>query len=145
MSRWLKKRATVCALPARRAAAISVREMQPVRRATLAELFGIDLRSLAVFRVALGLLLLADELATRMQDLRGHYTDVGIWPRALAKQELATRTWYFSVHLLGGSEAFAAALFGLAAVFALALGLGFRTRMAAVFSWVLLVSLHTRN
>lgn len=118
--------------------------MQPVRRATLAELFGIDLRSLAVFRVALGLLLLADA-ATRMQDLRGHYTDAGIWPRALAKQELATRTWYFSVHLLGGSEAFAAALFGLAAVFALALALGFRTRMAAVFSWVLLVSLHTRN
>lgn len=118
--------------------------MQRLRRATVAELFGIDLRSLALFRIALGLLLLAD-IGTRLQELRAHYTDAGIWPRALAAQELAARKWYFSMHLLGGSEAFAAALFALAAIVAIALVLGFQTRAATVISWALLISLHTRN
>ena len=43
-------------------------------------LFSIDLRSLAAFRMALGVLLLAD-LVMRAQDLSAHYTDWGVLPR----------------------------------------------------------------
>src|SRR5438094_7542162 len=70
-------------------------------RAKAAEFFSIDLRSLALFRITAGLIILVD-LAMRMQDLRGHYTDQGVWPRALALREMAPRRWYFSLHLLGG-------------------------------------------
>ncbi|MDB6121769.1 MAG: hypothetical protein JWQ71_762 [Pedosphaera sp.] len=110
----------------------------------IAKYFEIDLRSLAVFRIALGALILLD-LATRLPDLRGHYTDAGVWPRSLALQEAATdRHWYFSLHLLGGSTAFEATLFALAAALAIALLVGYRTRVVTVLSWILLISLHTR-
>ena len=47
--------------------------------AGLREIFGIDLRTMALFRVGLGALLLAD-LALRARDLTAHYTDAGILP-----------------------------------------------------------------
>src|SRR6188508_3787652 len=42
--------------------------------------YGLDLRSLAVFRMGVGYLLLSD-LVRRAFDLRAHYTDVGVLPR----------------------------------------------------------------
>ena len=42
----------------------------------------LDTRSLAVFRVGLGLLLLADILE-RSRNLTAHYTDAGVLPRSL--------------------------------------------------------------
>ncbi|MDB6109307.1 MAG: hypothetical protein JWR69_1057 [Pedosphaera sp.] len=110
----------------------------------ISKLFEIDVRSLALFRIALGILILLD-LGTRALDLRGHYTDGGVWPRALAAHELALeRHWYFSLHLLGGSTVFAAGLFAVAAMVAVALIIGYRTRLATVLSWILLISLHMR-
>ena len=49
-------------------------------RAKIFEIFGADLRSLAVFRVVLALLVLAD-LANRATDLYKHYTDAGVLPQ----------------------------------------------------------------
>ena len=49
-------------------------------RAKVGELFGADLRSLAVFRVVLAALVLTD-LASRATDLYAHYTDRGVLPR----------------------------------------------------------------
>lgn len=113
-------------------------------RAKLAEFFEIDLRSLAVFRIALGLLVLLD-LALRLQDLHGHYTDGGVWPRELAAQELAkAKVTCFPLYFLGGSALFAGGMFAAAAVVALALIAGFWTRAATILSWLLLVSLHAR-
>ena len=43
--------------------------------------FGIDTRSLAAFRISLGLLILAD-LALRSRNLRAFYTDFGVLPRS---------------------------------------------------------------
>ena len=107
-------------------------------RFALAELFSIDLRSLAVFRIALGAILLVD-LGFRARFLGVHYTDAGAIPRALAADP--TR---FSLHALSGEAAFQGMLFAVAALFAALLLAGLATRVATFASWVLLLSLHYR-
>ena len=108
-------------------------------RGKFADLFGLDLRSLAIFRVGLGLLLLGD-LAIRAGDLSAHYTDQGVLPRSAL-----TARHYVSLHFLDGTADFQGALFVLAGLAALALLAGWRTRAATVVSWLLLMSLHARN
>lgn len=108
-------------------------------------LFSIDLRSLALFRIVVGLLLLGD-LAVRSQDLVAHYTDQGVLPLAAVREHPYGRMLsYLSLHFLNGSEAWATLLFGLAALCAFALVVGFRTRAAAFASWLLLLSVQHRN
>ncbi len=105
-------------------------------------IWGIDLRALAAFRVGLGVLLLVD-LVARSLHLVAHYTDAGVLPRAaLAELQPGLQ---LSLHTLSGSAAWQIVLFLVAAVCALALLVGYRTRWAAVASWVLLLSLHIRN
>ncbi len=106
-------------------------------------LFGIDARSLAVFRVGLGVLLLWD-LAIRASSMGMHYTDDGVMPRTLLI-ETWRQTGRWSFHLLAGGTASQAVMFILAAAAAVALTLGYRTRLATVVCWVLTVSLQHRN
>lgn len=113
-----------------------------LRVAPLREVFGMDLRTLALFRILLGLYLLLD-LALRARDLAAHYTDFGIMPRDVAISYLSPAS--FSLHLMNGSLAFQAALFLVAGGFALMLVLGWRSRLAVVASWLLLLSLQNRN
>ncbi len=101
----------------------------------------IDGRSLAAFRVALGLLVLAD-LARRARNLRAFYTDDGVLPRAALVETTGPLHW--SLHLLSGEAWAQALLFLVAGVFAAALVVGYRTRTATVVSWLLTVSLHNR-
>ena len=105
-------------------------------------LFGCDLRTLALFRVSLALVLLAD-LINRSWFLTAHYTDAGVLPR----NELIdwSSPWRFSLHLLNGTTFFQALMFAIAILFALALLVGYRTRLATIVSWILIVSLQTRN
>jgi hypothetical protein len=112
-------------------------------RARVAELVGIDLRSLAVLRVGLGVLILCD-LATRAADLGAHYTDGGVLPRASALVWLPVEA-HLSVYMLNGQAWFQAVLFGIAALVAAALAAGYRTRAATVLSWYLVFALQARN
>jgi hypothetical protein len=105
-------------------------------RATLAELFGLDLRSLALFRVVLASVLLVD-LAGRLRYLDLTHTDLGLLPTRLVP--------YPSLHALSGSYAFEVALLGVAACFAVLLLLGVATRLAALVCCVLWLSLMYRN
>lgn len=66
-------------------------------------------------------------------------------PRADLAQLFALSPWHWSVHSLTGSVAGQAALFCAAGVLALALTVGYRTRLATAGSWFLLVSLQNRN
>jgi hypothetical protein len=109
----------------------------------LAYAFGCDLRSLAAFRIAIGLLLLAG-LAWRLPEFHEHYTDVGAWPIAAAHEDAPLR-WPLSLYFLSGEPWWTAALFVVSALAAVALAAGWRTRTASVVSWVLLVSLQNRN
>jgi hypothetical protein len=112
-------------------------------REGLGRRLGVDRRSLAAFRAALALVLLVD-LAWRAPDLVAFYTDGGVLPRSLlGTLEPGYET--VSVHALSGSPLFQVFLFVLAAVAALALLAGYRTRLAAALSFLLLVSIQLRN
>jgi hypothetical protein len=101
----------------------------------------LDSRSLAVTRVGLGAILLAD-LATRAMFLREHYSDAGILPRHLA-HELTSPT--LGILDAGGGVFLAACVFLAAMAAAVALAIGYRTRWATLACWVLLVSIQNRN
>ncbi|MCP2731917.1 HTTM domain-containing protein [Limnofasciculus baicalensis] len=109
----------------------------------LEELFGLDLRSLALMRICLAILIIVD-LIKRSQDLAAHYTDFGILPRGpLIEQFLNPLLWSF--HLFSGKSFFEAILFILAGLVALVLLIGYQTRLFTILSWILLVSLQNRN
>lgn len=112
-------------------------------RRTLARRLGVDRRALAAFRIGLGAVLLAD-LLLRARNLGVFYTDAGILPRSLleAKRPVISQ---LSVHTLSGDVLLQAGLFLVAGACALALLVGYRTRLAVLLSWLLLVSLHARN
>ncbi|WP_339104817.1 hypothetical protein [Haloterrigena salinisoli] len=104
---------------------------------------GIDARALAAFRILLGCTLLFDVLH-RSRDLVAFYADAGAYPRAL-HLAVGDSTGRYSLHVLSGEPWVQAALFGLAALLAVALIAGYRTRLVTFLSLVLLVSVHFRN
>lgn len=112
-------------------------------RAALARRFGVDLRALAALRIALGLLVLVD-LVFRSFDLVAFYTDAGVLPRSLLREQYPAFA-SLSLHAVSGAVWTQAVLFAAAALVAVALLVGYRTRLATAVSCVLLVSLHLRN
>jgi hypothetical protein len=104
---------------------------------------GVDRRALAAFRIALGCILLLD-LALRARNLTAFYTDAGVLPRAAlaTASPLAAR---LSLHALSGATWAVGALFVVAGVAAVALAVGYRTRLATAVSLLLLASLQARN
>ena len=110
----------------------------------LQRLFAIDVRSLALFRICIGLILLVDIL-TRSTDIQQHYSDLGVLPREALWQLFLLSKWHWSLHAWTGSVAGQTILFACAAACAVAVILGYRTRLALVLSWLLLASLHARN
>ncbi len=116
----------------------------------MSTVFGIDVRSMAVFRIVLGGMLIAD-LILRWPTLKLMYTDHGIVTREVGKQYWSNVfngnfNWpWVSIHQLSGSVEYQTALFVIAGLFAIALSLGFMTRIATIASWFLLASLHARN
>ncbi|MEZ5326084.1 MAG: HTTM domain-containing protein [Verrucomicrobiales bacterium] len=110
--------------------------------AVASRVFSIDPRSLAFFRIAIGIVLLVD-LAIRANDLSAMYTDDGMFSRTLICRHY-TDVWNWSFHFGGGSLAYQAILFGFSVLFAIAMVIGFETRIATILSWLMLVSLHNR-
>jgi len=104
--------------------------------------FSIDLRSLALMRILLALLLLAD-LILRIPTMQMFYTDAGVLPRT--KWLAVNNQWYLSLHAASGALWWQVVLFALAAVFAIGLLIGYRTRLMNILSWILLASLLNRN
>jgi hypothetical protein len=105
--------------------------------------FTLDLRALAMLRIGLGVLLLID-LYTRATDLEAHYSNTGVLPLPV----LFEHTWndfFFSFHTGSGLWQVQALFFLAAAIFALCLILGFKTRVATIASWVFLLSVQNRN
>jgi predicted DCC family thiol-disulfide oxidoreductase YuxK len=110
---------------------------------TIVSIFGLDLRSLALFRIALGFLILYD-LFIRAGDMTAFYTDQGILPRADLLRYNSVEAG-FSLHMAFGSIWGQSFLFGVSAVLACMLIVGFHTRVANIASWFMLISLQNRN
>lgn len=106
------------------------------------KVFSIDLRALALFRIGLSLLVLAN-LFILAFDLTDFYTDNGIMPLRL--WPLATDRWHWSLYASSGQLWFQILLFCLSACIAILFAIGYRTRLMSVLTWVLLVSLVNRN
>ncbi len=113
-------------------------------RRHLAALFAVDLRSLALFRIGVAGATLWD-LTLRSADLTAHYTDLGVLPRG-ALTALSPANSYVSLHFYAGVHpALTALLFLLHAAAALALLVGYRTRLFTALCWYLGASLNARN
>ncbi|MGK7959168.1 hypothetical protein [Crocosphaera sp.] len=123
----------------------------------LTNIFGLDLRSLAVFRIGLALVVMAD-LFSRFRGISAHYTDQGVLPREALHSNLLGSfialqpapnsllpPWYWSFNLLNGSLGFQVLLFIIAFILCLFLLVGYRTRLAVIAIWALNISLQNRN
>jgi hypothetical protein len=108
----------------------------------LLAIFGADLRSLAALRVVLALTVLFD-LVGRATNLAVHYSDEGILPRRVQTEKIDP--WLFSLNFINGTAEFQWALFAVAAVAAVALLVGYRTRFMCILVWVLVMSIQWRN
>ena len=107
------------------------------------ELFGLDLRSMALFRVGLGVMLLMD-LLKRSLAFTAHYTGEGIVPKEQIEDYLHVQP-IFRLYMLSDEAWFQAGLFVSQALLALAFTVGYRTRLVAILSFWMLVSLQRRN
>jgi hypothetical protein len=108
----------------------------------LKELFGIDLRALALFRIGIAIILLWDGFS-RFGDLQSLYSDQGAFPRILYIAQVPPES--FSLYFMNGSPVFAGFLLVLQCLAAVALLAGWHTRKAAFLAWILFVSLVIRS
>ena len=103
--------------------------------------FSLDLRALAILRIGVGLLLLVD-LLHRLSLVKTFFTDSGVISRS------AMFEWnyaFVSIHHISGRWEIQLVIFLVAIAAAIALILGYRTRLFTIVSWALVVSMHSRN
>ncbi len=102
-------------------------------------MFGLDYRSLALLRITMALCLLWVTYVNAYE-MRAFYTDQGVLPRSalIGYSE-------FSLYFSGGSMPWIATLFGIQALLAFCLLIGYRTRLAAIGSFVFLLSMQNRQ
>lgn len=112
--------------------------------ARLEEMIGLDLRSLALFRMGLALVVLTD-LFVRSGDLVAHYSDAGILPRTAVADLTTFNSSYWSLNLLSGSPLVQGLIFGAAIVVAVLMLVGWNTRFAVIATWAMIISIHNRN
>ncbi|GFZ91194.1 HTTM domain-containing protein [Okeania sp. KiyG1] len=105
-------------------------------------MFGLDLRSLALFRVGLALVIIV-ELIIRAGDLTAHYSDAGVLPRTLLKE--ISNPFYWSINSVSGEAFVQGLIFLFAGLIAIALLVGYRTRLATIAMWAFIISIHNRN
>lgn len=105
--------------------------------------FSLDLRALAVFRMALGAVFVLD-LLLRYRDLQMFYGDDGVLSRALFLKQ-SWLLWEYQVFMSTGSTWGLTLFFGLGVAAGICLLVGYRARWAALFCWLFTVSLQLRN
>ncbi|MFC4438474.1 MULTISPECIES: HTTM domain-containing protein [Natrialbaceae] len=116
--------------------------LEPARKRVRSR-FTIDTRALAALRIALGSIILFD-LLQRAAYIDVFYTDNGVHSVAAYETTYSQYTG-LSLHAASGELWFQQFMFALAGLFALALILGYRTRLVGFVSLVLVFSLHARN
>lgn len=104
--------------------------------------FTIDTRSLALFRIVTGVLIVADILS-RARNFTFYYTDDGVVTQEVA--ELYTRSDAVSVFFYTSDPTIIAALFLLHALVAIVLIAGYKTRLMLAISFLFVISLDHHN
>jgi len=111
-------------------------------RRYLRDCITIDARALALFRMAIACLILADMLL-RSRNFHFYYTEHGVVPQELARSLSAE--YAVSIYHLTTSTTVIALLFVLQVLFALQLLVGYKTRLAMIVSFVFIISLDHHN
>lgn len=111
---------------------------------TLQTLFGIDLRTLALLRIGLGVAVLAD-VVVRSFDLVGLYTDQGVLPRDLLRATEGRAVLLSAHYWASVSPWLQGALFACTALCAVALTIGWRTWLVTLACWYLVASVQVRQ
>ncbi len=108
----------------------------------LQELFSVDVRSLAVLRIGIALLVMVD-LARRIEWTRLFHSDYGVLTASQASEFLGPGYW--SLYWLNGSPWFASTLFVVTGLAAAGLLVGYQTRWMTAACLVLVWSLQICN
>jgi hypothetical protein len=103
--------------------------------------FALDLRSLALFRIVVGLCLVGS-LIRRISEAGTFYSSVGVLP---ADVLLRGRENILSLNLISDTVEVQVLILLVALAFAIAFTAGYRTRLSAFVSWILWLSLLARN
>lgn len=103
----------------------------------------VDPRALTAFRMALGLCLVVDDV-TRLTSVTAFYADSGALPRSVL-QQLYPSVAPYSLLTVSGTVWVQFGLFTVMVLAGVALLLGYRVRLAAALSLVVLISVHIRN
>lgn len=103
-------------------------------------LFGVDLRSLALLRICVAIILLVN-IVNLASDFKAFFTNSGIIPRQLVQ----SKGWNLSIYLLSSSIRVQEILLILQIIFAIALLFGFYTKLASIASWFFFLSMRLRN
>lgn len=104
----------------------------------------LDLRSLALLRMGLGVIIVAD-LLVALTNAEAFYSDAGTMPLSLLKERAWHHPWAWSLHAWHGSVLYQQLLLAIALSAAVAFTFGWRTRWMTLVSWLLWCSLETRN
>jgi hypothetical protein len=107
------------------------------------DIFYLDVRSIAIFRVLIGIILIYD-LIDRSGFLLLLYSDLGVLPLDFLKANV-WNPGYFSIHASSGTWEWQLALFILHGLFAFSLLIGYKSKLSLFVCWLLLISLHNRN
>eukprot|EP01133_Synstelium_polycarpum_P009234 gene9234-10832_t len=106
-------------------------------------LLGVDKRSLAVFRVLVGIVGLYD-IIERWPDAKAHYSDEGIMPRSIVIDHYWNNGW-FSFHLISGAVPFIKLTFILNLLVCFFVTIGYKTRLSMFMNWLFIISMQSRN
>ncbi len=106
-------------------------------------LFGIDLRTLALFRVALSSVIAVDLLRRLLFDLTAFHTGIGVLPGGYLLE--TDGLWRLNLMLVNEQPWFAGLFLTAALVAALSLLVGYRTRLAVIALFVLMGAVVNRN
>ncbi|TGE23172.1 hypothetical protein E5K02_22560 [Hymenobacter metallicola] len=98
---------------------------------------------MALMRIAVAAVILLD-IGIRSTDLEAHYSNMGVLPLHVLYQ-YCWNPYQLSLHAISGLWQVQAILFLLEAAGAVALLVGYHTRLATLVTWVLLVSVQNRN
>ncbi|EQC47892.1 hypothetical protein [Bacteriovorax sp. Seq25_V] len=105
-------------------------------------LFEINLKSLALFRISLGLILFFDFL-NRFSLVKPFYNDGGIATRSYIIDNVEIG-WKMSLLNLNGSPVFAYILLTLGVITSLLIAFGARTKLSSFIAWIILLSFQNR-
>ncbi|MDE0119999.1 MAG: DCC1-like thiol-disulfide oxidoreductase family protein [Bdellovibrionales bacterium] len=107
--------------------------------------FSLDLRSLALFRVVVSIILIIDFLFTRLPYFTLFYTNKGLLP--LKQLFLYDSFWAgtSSLNFISSDSVFQLALLVISIIFFFMLLIGYKTKWVLLGTWILLVSFQSRN